>query len=272
MTKIAQICSTIVSNKVFLHGITAIILFNGVIIGLETVDLLMLRFSDIFHSINVVVLWIFVAEAVIKIIAGYPKPQTYFQDGWNVFDFLVVVFCLIPDTGQLAMIARVLRVMRLLSVIPDLRVLVSVLLRSLPSMFNIVILTITIFYVYGILGHHMFHDVDPTHWRSLGISLLSLFRIITLEDWTDIMYAAMEAYWWAWIYFVSLILIGTFVVFNLIIAVVIQNHDIAVKEKFRQLTITPSQTELIEELRNVNESLTRLSERLDASQPQNAQS
>ena len=256
----------IAAHRAFHGGITGIILLNAAVIGLETSKFLSTSFGPWFEGMHLAVLVIFILEASIKMAAEHPKIQNYFRDGWNVFDFTIVVFCLIPATGQLAMVARVLRVMRILSVIPDLRVLVSVLIRSLPSMFNIVLLTLVIFYVYGILGHYLFADVDPTHWRTLGISLLSLFRIVTLEDWTDIMYAALEHYWWAWAFFVSLVLVGTFVVFNLIIAVVIQNHDAATQEKLKNLREIPSLEELMSELRSARDALERLERRLDGRQ------
>lgn len=248
--KVIGLCKKIAASPWFLNGITAVILINGIVIGMETVDTLMAEYGRWFHLFNQVAVTIFVVEAIIKIVAHHPKMQDYFKDGWNVFDFIVVVLCLIPNLGAVPMLARVLRLLRVLSVIPSLRLLVTVLVRSLPGMLNIVGLTVVIFYVYGVAGHYLFADVDPTHWRSLGISLLSLFRIVTLEDWTDIMYAAMETYWWAWIYFVSLVLVGTFVVFNLIIAVVISNHDRAAKEdlhrKYEKL-----QEELTDESRAV---------------------
>ena len=263
MRLLSEYARRITEHPVFRGGITAVILLNGAVIGLETSKLLSSEFAEWFTLMHQVVLVIFVMEAIIKLTAEYPKVQNYFKDGWNVFDFTIVVFCLIPATGQLAMVARVLRVMRILSVIPDLRVLVSVLVRSLPSMFNIVLLTMLIFYVYGILGHYLFADIDPTHWRTLGISLLSFFRIVTLEDWTDIMYAALEHYWWSWVFFVSLVLVGTFVVFNLIIAVVIQNHDEATREKLRDIQEVPSREELMHELRNARDALERLEKRLE---------
>ena len=228
--QIVGFAQSVAGSSWFLNGITGVIVVNGVVIGLETVDSLNNVFSFWFVLFNQLAVGIFVIEAIIKIVAHYPRMHDYFKDGWNVFDFIVVVLCLIPSTGYLPMLARVLRLLRVLSVIPSLKVLVTVLMKSLPGMINIVALTVIIFYVYGVAGHYLFAEVDPTHWRSLGISLLSLFRIITLEDWTDIMYAAMEAYWWAWMFFVSLVLVGTFVVFNLIIAVVIQNHEKAIKE------------------------------------------
>ncbi|MCY4657102.1 MAG: ion transporter [Gammaproteobacteria bacterium] len=263
MDKFAGICRRIVEHNLFSYTITALILVNAILIGLETIDSVHEEYGALFLLIFNVILWIFVIEAALKISAEYPKPLNYFKDGWNVFDFIVIVFCLIPDSSELALIARVLRILRVLSAIPSLRVLVNVLMRSLPSMGNIVLLTLVIFYVYGILGHHLFAGIDPTHWESLGRSLLSLFRIITLEDWTDIMYVAMETYWWAWMYFVSLVLVGTFVVFNLIIAVVIRNHDVAIKEWADTQLGSPNTEQLIEEIQSMHAILDRLSERIE---------
>lgn len=265
-SQIVQLAQRIADSKWFLNGITAVILLNGVVIGLETVDALNDAYGFWFLLFNQVAIGIFVVEAIIKIVAHHPRMHEYFKDGWNVFDFIVVVLCLIPSSGHLPMLARVLRLLRVLSVVPSLKVLVTVLVRSLPGMFNIVLLTVVIFYVYGVAGHYLFAENDPTHWRSLGISLLSLFRIVTLEDWTDIMYAAMEAYWWAWMYFVSLVLVGTFVVFNLIIAVVISNHDRATQEnlhdRYEQLRDSldeASQNEiLLMEIQQMREALDRL--------------
>ena len=276
MEWIVAIAKRVCESNWFIYGITAVILLNGVVVGLETVDSIYAQFGELFALCHQITVAIFVVEAILKIVANYPKPLNYFKDGWNVFDFVVVVLCLIPATGYLPMLARVLRLLRVISVIPPLRVLVTVLVKSLPSMFNIVLLTIVIFYVYGVAGHHLFADVDPTHWESLGISLLSLFRIVTLEDWTDIMYAAMEAHWWAWMYFVSLVLVGTFVVFNLIIAVVIQNHDKAIQDGLREefehlqeeLGEESSTEVLLLEIHKMRESMDRLERQVEASRHQ----
>ena len=119
-----------------------------------------------------------------------------------------------------------------------------------------------IFYVYAVAGYHLFHDIDPTHWRTLGISALTLFRVVTLEDWTDVMYAAMAERWWAWAYFVSFVVVGTFVIVNLFIAVVINNLEEAKAERLRELTTPPSREDLLRELRETQASLSRLEERL----------
>ena len=250
----------------FQHGVTAVILLNAAVIGLGTSQTLSIRYGALLQGANHLFLGIFVLEALIKMAAHHPRIHRYFADGWNLFDFIIIVVSLVPATGTLATIgrlARLMRVLRLISTLPELRLIVSTLMRSIPSMFNIIMLLSIIFYMYGVAGYHLFHDVDPVHWRNLGISLLSLFRIVTLEDWTDIMYAALEVHWWAWIYFVSFVVVGTFVVINLFIAVVLNNLDEAKQERLRALQTPPTREELAAELNRTQEALHRLARRLE---------
>lgn len=250
----------------FNHAITAVIVLNGVVIGLDTSAVLSVSFGDYFELANQLFLMIFIIEAVIKMAAHVPHVHRYFKDGWNIFDFSIIVISLIPATGQLATLARLarlFRVLRLISAFPELRLIVATLIRSIPSMANVLALMSIIFYVYAVAGFHLFHEIDPTHWRSLGISLLSLFRIVTLEDWTDIMYAAMAVEPWAWIYFVSFVVLGTFVVVNLFIAVVINNLDEAKAERLADLTDPPTADEILGELRETQAVLSRMRNKLE---------
>ena len=255
----------ITGSRWFHHGIMAVIIVNGIVIGLDTSAALRAAYAELFELLNQVFLAIFVVEAAMKIAAEHPRPGRYFKDGWNVFDFTIVVISLLPATGQLATLARLarlLRVLRLVSALPELRLIVSTLVRSIPSMAHVIVLMSIIFYVYGVAGYHLFHETDPTHWRNLGISLLSLFRIVTLEDWTDIMYAAMAAHSWAWVYFVSFVVLGTFVVINLFIAVVLNNLDEAKQERLRELETRPGRKEILRELKTTQDMLARLERRL----------
>ena len=152
--------------------------------------------------------------------------------------------------------------LRLISAVPELRLIVATLVRSIPSMLNIVALMSLVVYIYAIVGYQLFHEHDPTHWRNLGISLLSLFRVVTLEDWTDIMYKAMELHPMAWVYFVSFVVLGTFVVINLFIAVVINNLDEAKQERLAQLEQLQYRDTLLDEIRSTQQSLRRLEEQL----------
>lgn len=261
-----ELARQIARSRWFQHGVTTIIILNAIVIGLDTSVSLRALFGDVFHWLNTLFLWIFVLEAAIKLAAHWPRVLDYFKDGWNVFDFSIIVVSFLPSTGELATIARlarVLRVLRLVSALPELRLIVATLIRSIPSMANVVVLLSIVFYVYAVAGYHLFHEVDPTHWRTLGIALLSLFRIVTLEDWTDIMYAAMAHMPYAWVYFVSFVVLGTFVVVNLFIAVVLNNLDEAKAEQLRSMQQVPSAEDMLKELKDTQAALQRLQFQLE---------
>jgi len=256
----------LVASLGFEYFIIALILFNGALLGIETNAEINAKYGDWLELGNNLVLGVFIVEALLKMYAVAPQLNRYFRDGWNLFDFTVIVLSLIPTTGQFATIARLarlLRVVRLVSTIPELRLIVSTLVRSIPSMGHVLILMSIIFYIYAVTGFHLFHEHDPTHWNNLGISLLTLFRVVTLEDWTDVMYKAMELSEWAWIYFVSFVVMGTFVVVNLFIAVVLNNLDEAKQERLRELRPVVSKDELMKELQDTREMLSRLQDKLE---------
>ena len=233
------------------------------------------EFGDLMTWGNRVILAIFIIEAALKMLALAPKPHRYFADGWNIFDFTIIVFSLVPATGAFAMIARLgrlLRVLRLISTIEDLRLIVAALVKSIPNVGHILMLMSIIVYIYAIIGFQLFHEHDPEHWGNIGIAVLTLFEIITLEGWIDVNAKAMELNSFAWIYFVSFVIVGTFVVVNLFIAVVINNLDRAKEESLRELEAPVSRDELLRELRATQDSLRRLETRIsdldDGSSPQ----
>lgn len=254
-------CEKTVNHAFFEKLIIGLIILNGIILGLETSSYMNAEFGRWMEWASDLILLAFVIEAAMKIIAVAPRISRYFSSGWNLFDFSVVLLSLIPSTGEFAMIARLarlLRVMRLISTIPELRLIVTTLLRSLPGMMHVVLLMAVIFYVYAIAGFHLFHEHDPQLWGSLGLSLLTLFRVVTLEDWTDVMYTAMELHSLSWIYFVSFVVVGTFVIINLFIAVVLNNLDEAKQERLQELRKPTSKDELLKELRQTQEMLQKL--------------
>lgn len=226
MNPVIQLCRKITGWRWFERIIIGLIILNAIVLGIETYPVIAVPYEPVLLSVNQIVLTIFVIEAVLKITAAAPVFSRYFGDGWNLFDFSVVVFSLIPQTGEFALIARtirLLRILRLITAVPELRLIVATLIRSLPGLGNVILLISIVFYIYAIAGYHMFHAHDPFHWGSLGVSLITLFRVLTLEDWTDVMYSAMELYPWAWIFFVSFVVVAAFIVINLFIAVVINN-------------------------------------------------
>lgn len=212
----------------FERFVVFVIILNGVIVGLETRPDLMATWGGAFEWANHGILAIFILEAGLKMIALWPRPQRYFANGWNVFDFGVIVLSLLPASGEFATVARLirlLRVLRLVTAMPKLRLMVATLVRCIPGMGHVLSLMAILFYVYGIAGVHLYGAHDPEHWGSLSRALLTLFQIATLEAWTDLMKNAMTLHPLHWIYFVSFVLLGTFVVVNLFVAVVINSLE-----------------------------------------------
>lgn len=258
--------SRIVESRTFELFIIAVILANALLLGLGTSSSIERDYGDLLHLGNQVALGIFIVEALMKLLALAPRSQRYFGSGWNIFDFAVIVFSLIPATGEFAMVsrlARLLRVMRLITTVKELRVIVAALVRAIPSVGHVMVLMSIVVYIYAIMGYHLFNEHDPQHWRSLGISVLTLFNIVTLEGWVDVMNIAMEAYPWAWIYFTSFIVIGTFVVINMFIAIIVNSLDEAKTDALRSLRESTTVDDLLREIRETQAALGRLQDRLD---------
>ncbi len=273
LMRLVALARRVVEAPGFEYFIIAVILGNAVVLGLGTSPTLERRYGDWFETGNNIALGIFIVEALLKMFALAPRSHRYFRDGWNIFDFLVIVASLIPVTGEYAMItrlARLLRVVRLISTVRDLRLIVAALVRSIPSVIHVMLLMSIVVYIYAIMGYHLFHEHDPENWRSLGISVLTLFNIITLEGWTLVMYKAMEAHPWAWLYFVSFIIAGTFVVINLFVAIIINNLEEAKADRLRELAVPPSRDELLREIRATQAALQRLEKRLDGDDEEQA--
>jgi len=236
----------------FQNGITFVIVFAGILVGIETYQEFAARHGHIIHFLDQLVIWIFVAEVIIKMAAQGKKPWRYFLDPWNVFDFTIVAACFLPVDAQYVMVlrlARLLRVLKLVRALPKLQVLVGALLKSIPSMAYVSLLLLMLFYVYAVAATFMFSANDPVHFATLPLSMLSLFRAVTLEDWTDMMYinrdgcdeygyrgiehlcTAPEASpWGSPIIFVTIVLLGTMIILNLFIGVIMNGMDAAREE------------------------------------------
>lgn len=257
----------IVEARWFEPWMIGLILFNGVLIGLETSKDFVEQYGGWLHLGNDFILGIFIIEVVLKLAAVAPRFGRYFGNGWNLFDFTVVVLSLIPATGEFALVARlvrVLRVLRLVSAVPQLRLIVATLVRSIPSMGHVILLMSIIFYIYAVTGFHLFHEHDAEHWGTLGAALLTLFQMVTLEGWVEVMDTAMESHPWSWIYFVTFVLIGTFVMLNLFIAVVINNLDASKAAELEELRDPITHEEVLDELKRTRDALASLQRRLEA--------
>jgi voltage-gated sodium channel len=211
-------------SRWFSNLTTIIIIAYASILGFKTLgDVntnydLFLKIADYFVTIY------FVFELAIKMVAE-KKFINFFKSGWNLFDFIIVFITLLPlESSSYAAIARLMRVFRILRLFtarPELKAIIDMLIKAIPAIIDIVILMFIIFYIYAIIGNFFFVDLKSGLWKDFLVSMLTLFRILTFEDWTDVMYEAMEVYPWAWTYFVSFIIIAAFVFFNLFVAVII---------------------------------------------------
>jgi len=226
-----------ITESSFFHRlVVSVILFAGLLVGLETHAGLVARIGGVLHLLDRVVLGFFVIELALRIAACGRRPWTYFRDPWNVFDFMVVAVCLLPfPTGFAAVLrlARVLRVLRLVTALPRLQILVGALLKSVPSMGYVVMLLGLHFYVYAVIGVTFFSAADPEKFGGLGRAVLTLFEVVTLEGWVDVMDAQIKGLGSAWIpvaYFVSFILLGTMIMLNLLIGVIVNGMSEAREE------------------------------------------
>ena len=167
---------------------------------------------------------IFLAEISIRFIAD-PNKRAFFRNGWNLFDTLVVMISLIPiDNSDLVLVARlvrVFRVLRMISIVPELRMLLASLLKALPQLGYVILLMFIIFYIYAAIGATLFESINPVLWGDIAISMLTLFRVMTFEDWTDVMYETMAVYPFSWIYYLSFIFFTAFAFLNMVIGIVV---------------------------------------------------
>jgi voltage-gated sodium channel len=218
----------VVDSGLFTSVVVATIAVNAVVLGLQTYEGVVDRFGDALDLVNAACLVIFVCELLVRLASYWPRPWRFFRDGWNVFDFVVVAAAFVPGIRQnttLLRLARLLRVVRIVRVLPDLRVLLLGIWRSIPPLASIAAVTAMILFVYGMVGWIWFGDELPEQWGNIGRAMLTLFVMLTLENFPVYMDAAMDVEPWAWLYFVSFILVAAFVVLNVLIGIVLNSME-----------------------------------------------
>ena len=201
--------------------ITALIVFNAISLGLETSPEIMGTFGDALSAFDTFVLTVFVVEIAAKL---FGRGVSFFRDGWNVFDFIIVGIALLPASGPLAIMRalRVLRVLRLMSVVPQMRTVIQALITAIPGMVSIIGLLTLIIYVSAVLATNFFGGDFDEWFGSVGASMYSLFQIMTLESWSmGIVRPVMVEYPHAWAFFVPFIMVTSFAVINLFIGVIV---------------------------------------------------
>jgi voltage-gated sodium channel len=208
-------------GRLITNFITGVILFNAVTLGLETSKEVMDAYGPILSAIDDAVLGIFVVELVLKLIAF---DYRYFKKGWNLFDFAIVTVALLPTSGPLSVLRslRILRMFRLLAIVPSMRKVVAALLAAIPGVSSVILLLSLVYYVFSVMVTKLFGAAFSQWFGTVGDSMYSLFQIMTLESWSmGIVRPVMEKYPSAWMVFVPFILLTTFAVLNLFIAVIV---------------------------------------------------
>ena len=217
------------AHKAFELTVITIIVVSALLIGAKTYEETN-RFQQWLLAMDVAVTVFFLVEILIRM-AAEKRLRDFFRRGWNVFDFLIVTASLIPlDDSEMVLLARLLRifrVLRLVSMIPELRLLMAALVKSIPRMGYVALLMFIIFYIYAALGSFLFAEVDDFLWGNISTAMLTLFRVATFEDWTDVMYATQELHAWSWVYYLTFIFLTAFIFLNMMIGIVL---DVMQKE------------------------------------------
>lgn len=213
----------LVEHPVFQKAIMALIVVNAVTLGFETSDRIMSAIGPVLKTFDVVVISIFCVEIVLRI---YAHGLRFFRDPWGIFDFIVVTITLVPasDSFSVFRALRILRALRLVSAVPRLRRIVAALLHAVPGVGAIGALLMLVFYVFAVITTKLFGEAFPSWFGTIGESMYTLFQIMTLESWSmGIVRPVMEVHPWAWMVFVAFIILSSFTVLNLFIAIIIDS-------------------------------------------------
>ncbi|MBD3824776.1 MAG: ion transporter [Epsilonproteobacteria bacterium] len=229
----------------FKNFIVFLIVLNGIAMGLETSHAVMNSWSHYLHLLDRAIIVIFTVEVALRI---YAYRADFFKDPWSLFDFFIVAISLMPSSGafDILRILRVLRLFRLITVVPQMRKIVSALLSVIPGMASIAALMMLFFYIFAIMAFHLYGATFPEWFGTLGDSFYTLFQVMTLESWSmGIVRPIMEKHPYAWSFFIPFIFIVTFIMINLIVAVVVDAMNVMNKEE---------EEHIIEEVKNCDDT------------------
>jgi len=211
------------SNKIFELFVVVIIISSALLVGAKTYELSPLA-TNLVTWMDWFITIFFLVEISIRFL-GEERKTDFFRNPWNIFDTLIVTVSLIPinntDLALVARLVRVFRVLRMISVIPELRLLLNSLIKAMPQLGYVILLMFIIFYIYAAIGSTLFENINPVLWGDISISLLTLFRVMTFEDWTDVLYETMAVYKLSWIYYLTFIFFTAFAFLNMVIGIVV---------------------------------------------------
>ena len=222
-TSLQQRLLKLKNNRLFETLVISIIILSALLIGAHTYQINS-TWSKVLTVLDYSVTLFFLTEICVRFWAEDNK-RDFFKSGWNIFDTVIVLVSIIPMSGGnlalLGRLIRIFRVLRMVSIIPELRILLNSLIRALPQLGYVVILMFIIFYIYAAMGSTFFSEINSTLWGDISISLLTLFRVMTFEDWTDVMYETMDVYPLSWIFYLSFIFFTAFAFLNMVIGIVV---------------------------------------------------
>ena len=217
-------------SRIFQFIVVLIIILNALTIGINTYNLSQFT-RQLINYIDYSITIFFVIEILIRFIAE-PKKLNFFKSGWNVFDTLIVLLSLIPIPNNssflLLRLLRVFRVLRLISVVPELKKIIEALLSSVTRVFYVGLLLFIILYIYATIGSILFSANIPERWGDVGVSMITLFQVLTMSSWEQVMLPLQDIYWWAWVYFFSFIIICGITMLNLLIAILV---DVVINQR-----------------------------------------
>src|SRR3954453_21407110 len=238
-------CRRIVDSRWFDPLMLGVIFVNAITLGLETYDSIEQSIGDQLHTANDVILGAFVVELFISFGADGFSPRRFFRSGWNVFDFVVIAASFAPGlraNATLLRLVRLLRIVRAVRLLPDLRVLTVAVGRSVPGVSSLAVITLLLVYVYGMVGWVIFHAHDPANFANIGQSMVTMFVLLTLENLPTYIEKGQELSDWTLLFYVSYVLVASFLIFNLFIGIVINSM-----EEARPIELHRAERDLLDE-------------------------
>jgi len=217
-------CRALINNRTFELAIVGVIVFNAILLGAGTYSDVADRYENLFSTIYNVILGIYVVELLIRLTACRWNPREFVKDGWNIFDFIVVVAAFVPGLRANAMLlrmVRLLRIVRLVRFLPDLRILVSAAGRSVPGIASLAGATFVLIFIYGMGGWVLFGAHDPANYGNIGFAMLTMFVMLSLENFPDNVAMGQQVSQWTILFFISYVLLASFLIFNLFIGIVL---------------------------------------------------
>ena len=246
-------------TRLFQNTILVLIVLNAISLGLETIPAIKGQYARELYRLDLVFLGIFVIELVARI---YAYRRQFFRNGWNLFDFIIISASVValPNAFSALRAFRVLRVLHLVTVMPRMRVVVSALIDSIPGIISVGVVVVLILYVFAVIASNLFGDAHPDLFGTVFASMYSLFQVMTLEGWPDMARRVGETHPWSWAFFVTFVLIATFTMLNLFVAIVVR----VVEEDSDELehVLVREHAELREDVHHLHTDIVRIHETL----------